>query len=102
MAYRPRVPDVPAGNPALCGRGGVCQTRRGQLLVARPEASERRTSPSGRAMSLRIAVARAWVADLLRDSVHTVRQHDLTLAAAGLTFYAGIAVVPSLLLAVRL
>jgi membrane protein len=40
--------------------------------------------------------------DLLREARRLLRGRDLALVAAGLTFYSGIAVVPSLLLAVRL
>ena len=39
---------------------------------------------------------------LLRDTMRSLREHDLALHAAGVTFYAGIAVVPSILLAVWL
>jgi membrane protein len=39
---------------------------------------------------------------LLRDTMRSLRGHDLALHAAGVTFYAGIAVVPSILLAVWL
>lgn len=40
--------------------------------------------------------------DLMREARRLLRGRDLALGAAGLTFYSGIAVVPSLLLAVRL
>ncbi|CAA9278132.1 MAG: Putative glycosyl transferase [uncultured Corynebacteriales bacterium] len=39
---------------------------------------------------------------LLRDTMLSLRGHDLALHAAGVTFYAGIAVVPSILLAIWL
>ena len=39
---------------------------------------------------------------VLRETRDRLRGHDLALIAAGLTFYAGIAIVPSLLLAIRL
>ena len=39
---------------------------------------------------------------VLRDTMAGLRGHDLALIAAGLTFYSGIAIVPSLLLAIRL
>lgn len=38
---------------------------------------------------------------LLADTVRALRRHDLALTAAGVTFYAGIALVPSLLLALK-
>lgn len=39
--------------------------------------------------------------DLLRATARGLRGHDLALTAAGMTFYAGIAVVPSVLVAIR-
>jgi membrane protein len=39
---------------------------------------------------------------VLRETRGRLRGHDLSLIAAGLTFYSGIAIVPSLLLAIRL
>jgi len=42
------------------------------------------------------------LAELLRDTMRSLRGNDLALHAAGVTFYAGIAVVPSILLAVWL
>jgi len=42
------------------------------------------------------------VRDLVREVVHACRGHDLLLCAAGVTFYAVVALVPALLLSVRL
>lgn len=48
------------------------------------------------------APARTRLRRLLRDSVAPVRRHDVPLYAAGLTFYGGIALLPSALLAIYL
>lgn len=45
---------------------------------------------------------RRRLAQLMRDVASTMRGHDLVLLAAGLTFYAAIAVVPQLLIAIWL
>ena len=42
------------------------------------------------------------IGGLLRDTVRSLRGHDLALYAAGVTFYAGIALVPTVLIAVWL
>ena len=42
----------------------------------------------------------SWLRPLLRDTAHSLRGHDLALTSAGVTFYAGIAVVPTFLVAV--
>ena len=42
------------------------------------------------------------VRDLVREVVHSCRGHDLLLCAAGVTSYAVVALVPALLLSVRL
>jgi membrane protein len=53
----------------------------------------------------RPGVGRRLIAEtrgLLRDALARLRGHDVALVAAGLTFYSGIAIVPSLLLAIRI
>ena len=54
-------------------------------------ASGRASPPGGRGAALRA---------LVRDTVRGLRGHDLPLHAAGATFYAGVAVVPALLVAI--
>jgi membrane protein len=43
-----------------------------------------------------------WVLDLGRGTIRSLRGHDLALYAAGVTFYAGIALVPTVLVALWL
>jgi membrane protein len=58
-------------------------------------------TPVGRPPSLGRRLADSTRA-VLRDSRDRLRGHDLALISAGLTFYSGIAIVPSLLLAIWL
>jgi membrane protein len=52
-------------------------------------------------LTTRPAAAKAYLTGLARDTARALRGHDLALYAAGVTFYAAVAVVPSLLVAVR-